>query len=173
MLKVLQKWLDGNFQREDWALQAPDDAVRNTFNVVFKGKGDAPRRRALKAMGSLRNDKGEWDTLFVPNESNQPVRIFVGEDKSPKQRAIEMWCRRTRRALQKMYPALQFNIIKKNGIITCGWKDLAKIDVLEKGAEPVYAWKASMVAQFAIDKKGVVEEAALLAPKKDEEMWCG
>eukprot|EP00973_Karenia_brevis_P082719 11466322-Karenia_brevis.AAC.1 len=76
------------------------------------------------------------------------------------------------KAFQQVHAGETFHLIKKAGIISKNWLQVARINVDEEHAEPVIKWHRTNATGEAIDKNAVVSAfEGLCSSSSGDDQW--
>ena len=128
--------------------------------------------------------KGDWLELFVnivktDNDGNpEKVKLFIGPDQTPEQRAVFCMCKKIKLACSIIYPTTEFSFWKQKGIIRISVDNekvfLAKmLPTASDVNRNMVQWDNSNVAKFNIDKVRVLDmfETLVMDPA-NATGWC-
>ena len=167
--KTVVEWLDQDF-KELFKFLGESAAPTKNVKVQFTGNTLTAATRVDKALRSLRSDDGTWTRLVARDEENQPVKLFEGPDKSKKQIRTEMESKRLRDLLRGLHPAQNFHVLRREGIISSNWKQLARVIPVAEG-ESVIEWNYAVVAELEIDREAAVRSFRSSTKTSTQVQW--
>ena len=156
LLAALTSWLeDASLKVEDVEIRGP--TIGKQFSIKFAGASGLAGRKARKAFGILRTPEG-WREMCAAGPNGSEIRLYVSEDKSPKQLRKEILAKKLLRAVQDSVKDKQAHLQRRDCSITLEWKSLVRVEVTTADAEPTLLWNAAAVAQLEVDKECIMEK---------------
>ena len=124
-------------------------------------------------------DRDFAETVKTNREGNvEKVKLFIGPDQTPEQRATLFMCKKFTDACTTLYPHLQVSFWKQKGIVQIdadGKKEfLAKMLPTAAAVDrTMVMWDNKSVAKYGIDKTQIFEkfESLVMDPASATE-WC-
>ena len=114
-------------------------------------------RSAQKSMQLLHQPGGEWRKLYVKSPAGRNIELLASGDKSRKQIKTETTAKRLARVLLEAHPNLDYHVLRREGVVTVGWRRLARI-VVRPGDEPTsLEWNQQVLAETGVNKDRVKE----------------
>ena len=126
------------------------------FDALFKGSPTIAAERVDKVLDSMRDDEGNWVEIFVGGGSDEDIQIYLGRDKSDRQKSTEIATKRLRTILAELHPTVEFFAKKFDGEIHSEWRPLAKVDVISKN-ECKLLWQVDLAAELGINRTQINE----------------
>lgn len=150
---ALEPWLaDAGLDDPKFQLTGP--VVGQKFSIRVLGQAGLAAKLAQKALELLRLPDGSWREPAAVSPTGVQVRLYISEDKSPKQNKIEACGRRLLRAVKRVGITQSIHLNRKEGSISVDWKPLAKVQVHSK-EEVSILWNALVVTELSIDKSAI------------------
>ncbi len=114
----VSKWLQKNFQPEDYNLTGPN--LGRQFEVFFAGAG------GLAALQAKNQSPSKWrlGKIVVPTPDAKEVQLYVGPDQSQQKIAQQRMCKTNADSLVKTHPSL--HSVKNGFIVFSGWTPIGK-----------------------------------------------
>ena len=105
-----------NLDINKYDLSGPN--VGRNFSIKCRGSDGLGARRAKKALDQLRLSDGTWREMAATSPTGTTVRLYLSEDKSPKQIKVEAGGRKLFRAVQASVPGHQCNLNRREGAVS-------------------------------------------------------
>ena len=138
---------------------------------------------AKQVVTNLKNSKGEWIEIFAETvktnrEGNvEKVKLFIGPDQTPEQRATLFMCKKFADACTTLYPHLEVSFWKQKGIVQIAedGKKVFLAKMLPTAAavdRTMVMWDNKSVATYGIDKTQILEkfESLVMDPASATEL---
>jgi hypothetical protein len=110
---AVKPWLDEtNIKDDQWELIGPESS--KNYVLKFIGAPGLGAKRAKAAYGNLKDDNGKYRDLSARDLANQEVRMYLDENKSPKQRQGETDARRMGKIIRDALPDRRINVAKRD-----------------------------------------------------------
>eukprot|EP00973_Karenia_brevis_P061925 8613962-Karenia_brevis.AAC.1 len=101
------------------------------------------------------------------------VDIFIGNDKSPKQRRVETSIKRLGRVFESVHPNLKVFVNRRKGTISHQWVDIAKIEAPRRNEDVQLLFQDAKMSEFGFEKEKVREKFAnFVSRHAGDDMWC-
>jgi hypothetical protein len=126
-----------------------------TWRIEFKGADGLGTRRARKAQQMLRREDGSW----LDPHANGPdgrVRLYISEDKSPKQVRTELLGKKLLSAVQLVHPGKPAKLLRRTGAVTVAWKAGCKVCVDGPEEPAIIMWNYAATAALDMDRDAIV-----------------
>ena len=124
--EALQGWLDESCKGE-YLLQGPDVAASRNFSFKFQGLPLVAARKANQALRSLRNCNGEWKSFSAKRSDGNLIRLYISEDKLPRQLRTERAGKKLVKILRAQCPGKSYSLNRREGTINCNWKPIVRV----------------------------------------------
>jgi len=157
---ALKPHLDEHFKPTDYSLQGPP--LSKDFTLQFNGDTGGASLRASKFIKSLMSfptpgGPPSYERIFVPYLREQS-QLYIGPDKSPKQRKTEYHIKKLGDLLKEMYPSIpDVFVSRRDGNIKSLRVSLCRIDVSPSPALTKIFWNPQLRAQHSIVAAHVTE----------------
>ena len=156
ILDTVREWIGDMGVGEEWE-RGPERGLSERYTLVFTGLPRIAGRRAQQSLQLLRQPGGEWRKLYVKSPAGRNIELLASGDKSRKQIKTETTAKRLARVLLEAHPNLDYHVLRREGVVTVGWRRLARI-VVRPGDEPTsLEWNQQVLAETSVNKDRINE----------------
>ena len=75
----------------------------------------------------MRYESGQWKPKYVALPSGETVRVYIGPDKSMKQKFTELFGKKLKQAFLTAHADAEIHFLKNEGTVTLGWERVAQV----------------------------------------------
>ena len=154
--EAIQPWLDTvGVPLEQLELIGPN--MGKNYSLRFLGADGLAARRAKNTHTHtlLRAADGSWKEYHAVGPHDSRVRLYISQDKTPRQHRIEMAAKRLHRAVQQVVQGKTAHLLRRDGAVSIGWKPVAKIQVVSAD-ETIVLWNEAVVQELRVDKAAIL-----------------
>ena len=108
--------------------------------------------------------------MSATSPTDATIRLYLSEDKSPKQIKLEAAGRKLLRAVCSSVPSQKPHLDKKQGSVSIAWKPVVKV-VVRTPEQVDLLWNAAAVESLAIDKAAITAAFAQAAAATGSVQW--
>ena len=146
-------------------------AMSKFFVVRLEGDDRIAAARVSKIMGAMRIDANTFKRFEGKDPDGRPIDISVNRDKSPATSRKEVLTKRLEQIFKDLYPGLPIVANKREGLLSCKWVPLARVNVKSQSEAQVQLVQRRL-AELSIDKQQVLAAFASVAGTVAEDEWC-
>jgi hypothetical protein len=141
----------------DIHVAGPATSLAKFWTLVVQGDEGMADRRASKLLDLLRpaTKGGNWRELYCKSPCGRWVQVFAGPDKSQRALATERLTKRAAEALRNQFSNLRIHALKRDGMVTIGWKGAVKITPYADGTFDLL-WNKKVLDTLSVDRIAVV-----------------
>ena len=126
------------------------------FIVTFLGSVNLAGERVERTLSTVKDDEGKWESVFVDDNEEGQIQIYLGRDKSDRMRATEIATKKLPEILVELHGSKDFFPKKFDGEVHSDWRPLAKVDVVSK-SECKLLWETSYADELGIERAKVAD----------------
>ena len=155
---ILPFMQEAGLAEADWSVTSFASPAKK-FSVKFGGIPGQAERRVEKVLQVLRaGPDGKWRTVTARTAAGNTDNIFIGRDRNPAMVKREIATKNLATVIKDLFPTVTVFPNRAQGIISCGWKPIAKIEVHPEQAPTEIKWNVPALTGTVIDKDKVMEE---------------
>ncbi|CAK0902433.1 unnamed protein product, partial [Prorocentrum cordatum] len=136
--RAVQPWLeDSNLGEGEFTVEGEPADTR--YQIVVKGARGYAARKVSQAISSLRlpGRGAGWWKITAQSPLGAEVELSISPDKSPKQVARELGCKKIVRAIADVYPNKKYFVDRGKGVVSSSWKDLISFEPTPGNQPPI------------------------------------